>query len=120
MKLCKAAFNLAFFNILFSKLQTNQTTMSVQLPSDQTLKYAAKISIIQDKPIQMDYWESSLNKTASIGIRLNDSNENILVKSAEEYTSTICKRYVSGSEFIILTENTIYIVSSEIESVEIN
>jgi hypothetical protein len=91
----------------------------IRLPSDKTLKYAAKIAITDDKPVQMDYWSASIDKSAFIGIKKGTENqpeENLLVKSNEEYTSTIRKRYKSDNEFIILTENTIYIVSSDIES----
>jgi len=93
----------------------------IRLPSDTTLKYAAKIAIKDDKPIQMDYWSSSIDKSAFIGIKQGtgdrpEDNENLLVKSNDEYTSTICKRYRSDNDFIILTENTIYIVSADIES----
>lgn len=85
-----------------------------RLPSDITLKHAAKLAIVEDKPILLDYWTSSLDKKALIGVR--DNQEKILVKSEEEYTSTISKFYKSksGNEYIIITENSIYIVSSEI------
>jgi hypothetical protein len=42
-----------------------------RLPTDQTLKHAAKISIVDDKPIMMDYWAASLDKKALIGAREN-------------------------------------------------
>ena len=85
-----------------------------RLPSDITLKHAAKLAIVEDKPILLDYWTSSLDKKALIGVR--DNQEKILVKSEEEYTSTISKFYKSksGSEYIIITENSIYVVSAEI------
>ena len=33
-----------------------------RLPSDVTLKHAVKLSIVEDKPIMLDYWTSSLDK----------------------------------------------------------
>jgi hypothetical protein len=83
-----------------------------RLPSDVTLKHAAKLGIVEDKPIMLDYWTASLDKKALIGIREN--NEKLLVKSEDEYTSSVAKFYKSGTEYIIVTENSIYIVSSDI------
>jgi hypothetical protein len=87
---------------------------SYRLPSDTTLQHAAKLSIVEDKPIMLDYWTSSVDKKALVGVR--ESGEKLLVKSAEEYTSPIAKFYKSGTEYIIITENSIYIVSSDIPS----
>ena len=91
---------------------TASTDSNYRLPSDVTLKHAAKLGIVEDKPIMLDYWTASLDKKALIGIREN--NEKLLVKSEEEYTSSIAKFYKSGTEYIIITENSIYIVSSDI------
>ena len=91
---------------------TATTDSNYRLPSEVTLKHAAKLAIVEDKPIMFDYWTASLDKKALIGIREN--NEKLLVKSEEEYTSSIAKFYKSGTEYIIITENSIYIVSSDI------
>jgi hypothetical protein len=101
-------------------LQVQQQTSSQQagstqrLPSDVTFQNASKLSITEDKPIMLDYWTDSLDGKALIGVREN--NEKMLVKSAEEYTSPIAKLYRSGTEYIIMTENSIYIVSNTIPS----
>ena len=87
---------------------------SYRVPADATLQHAAKLAIVEDKPIMLDYWTSSLDKKSLIGVREN--GEKLLVKSAEEYTSTIVKFYKSGTEFIVITENSIYLVGSEIPS----
>jgi len=89
-----------------------------RLPSDVTLKHAAKLSIVEDKPIILDYWTSSLDKKALVGAK--DSGEKLLVKSEDEYTSTIVKFYKSGTEYIVITENSIYIVSNEIPTRKIS
>jgi hypothetical protein len=91
---------------------------SYRLPSDVTLKHAAKLSIVEDKPIMLDYWTASLDKKALIGAKEN--GEKLLVKSEEEYTSTIAKFYKSSTEYIIITENSIYIVSNEIPTRKIS
>jgi hypothetical protein len=82
------------------------------------LQHAAKLSIVEDKPIMMDYWTNSLDKTVLIGVREN--KEKLLVKSEEEYTSPISKIYKVGNEFIIITENSIYIVDVEIPTKRIS
>ena len=89
-----------------------------RLPSDVTLKHAAKLGIVEDKPIMLDYWTVSLDKKALIGIKEN--GEKLLVKSEDEYTSSIAKFYKSATEYIIITENSIYIVSSDIPSRKIS
>jgi hypothetical protein len=83
-----------------------------RLPSDTTMKHTCKIAIVEDKPIILDYWSASLDGKALIGIR--DNKEKLLVKSEEEYTSPISKFYKVNQEYIIVTENSIYLVSSDI------
>ena len=94
------------------------SNLNYRLPSDVTLKHAAKLSIVDDKPILLDYWTASLDKKALVGAR--DNGEKLLVKSEDEYTSTIAKFYKSGTEYIIITENSIYIVSNEIPTRKIS
>lgn len=89
-----------------------------RLPQDATLKNAAKLSIVEDKPIMFDYWTTSIDKTALIGVK--ESNDKLLVKNEEEYTSTIIKFYKSKTELIIITENSIYIVDGEIPTRKIS
>ena len=91
---------------------------SYRLPSDVTLQHASKLAIVEDKPIMLDYWTASVDKKALVGVR--ESGEKLLVKSAEEYTSPIAKFYKSATEYIIITENSIYIVSSEIPTRKIS
>ena len=45
----------------------NQNSLNYRLPADVTLKHAAKLAIVEDKPIMMDYWAASLDKKALIG-----------------------------------------------------
>ena len=89
-----------------------------RLPENTTLQHAAKLSIVEDKPIMLDYWTGSLDKTILIGVK--ETNEKLLVKSEEEYTSPIAKIYKVGKEFIIITENSIYLVDVEIPTKRIS
>jgi hypothetical protein len=89
-----------------------------KLPTASTFQNASKIAIEEDRPILLDYWKGSLDKSVLIGVREND--EKMLVKNPEEYTSPIQKIYKIGEEYIISTENSLYIVSSCIPTKRIN
>ena len=91
-----------------------QSNENYRLPQGVTLQHCAKLGIVEDKPIMFDYWTASCDKEVLIGVR--DSGEKLLVKSADEYTSPISKIYKVESEYIIITENSIYVVSSEIDT----
>lgn len=90
---------------------------SYRVPSSTCLQHACKLAIVQDKPIMTDYWVHSLDKKALIGVREN--TEKLLVKSEDEYTSPIIKIYKVETEYIAETENSIYIVSSDIPTKKI-
>lgn len=83
-----------------------------KLPPNSLWKHISKISISQDKPIMLDYWLDSLEKKVAIGVREN--GEKLLVKSEDEYTSPIKNLYSVDECYIICTENSVYITSSEI------
>ena len=91
---------------------TASATEQYRLPDAATLQNVSKIAISEDKPIMLDYWTASLEKKALIGVREN--NEKLLVKSEEEYTSPIQKIFKVGNDFIIMTENSIYVVDNKI------
>jgi hypothetical protein len=105
-------------NQVQNQSQKQESSFNYRLPTDATLKHAAKISIVDDKPIMMDYWTASLDKKALIGAREN--GEKLLVKSEDEYTSCIAKFYKSGSEYIVITENSIYVVANDIPTRKIS
>jgi hypothetical protein len=105
-------------NIGGAQQTTNLTPNGYRLPENNTLQHAAKLSIVEDKPIMFDYWTSSLDKTVLIGVK--DTNEKLLVKSEEEYTSPIAKIYKVATEYIIVTENSIYIVDVSIPTKRIS
>jgi hypothetical protein len=89
------------------------------LPTAKLLQHAAKLAMTQDKPNMMDYWiESHTPGKVIIGVRSNE--EKILLRSEDEYTSPISKLYKVGEEFILITENSIYLVSAKIQSRKIN
>ena len=83
-------------------------------PSAQILMQAAKLAIQQDKPIQLDYYVDTFNNKAFMG-EDQDTKEKMLVKSNDEFTSLIQKVYKVAEDYIIITENSIYIVSAKIQ-----
>lgn len=84
-----------------------------RLPTPKTMECAVKIAIEEDRPIMMDYWADSLVKKVVIAVQ-PETKEKYLVKSDEEYTSPIVEIKRWQQDFIIKTENSIYIVSSDI------
>lgn len=99
---------------------TEGTYNGYRLPEAATLIHAAKLAIIEDKPILLDYWTFSLDKQVLIGVKEGPEPEKLLVKSADEYTSPIVKIYGSAKEYIIITENSIYIVDKGIPTKRIS
>jgi hypothetical protein len=84
------------------------------LPNAAVLLQAAKLAMAQDKPIQLDYYADTLTGKAFMG-EDSETKEKMLVKSAEEFTSLIQKVYKVAEDYIILTENSIYIASGKIQ-----
>jgi len=68
--------------------------------------------------MMLDYWTASLEKKVLIGVK--DGGEKLLVKSEDEYTSPIQKIYKIETEFIIVTENSLYLVHHEIPTKRIS
>ena len=94
------------------------TEENLKLPGDTTPRHASKIAVAEDKPILLDYWVNSIESNALIGVR--DNQEKLLVKSEDEYTSPIAKIFKVEGEYIIMTENSIYIVSASIPTKRIS
>ena len=82
--------------------------------------HAAKIAMEQDKPILLDYYKDTKpGGTAFLG-EDKDTKEKILVRNPEEYTSPVIKMLKAKDDFIIVTENSVYIVSGSIKKKEIS
>ena len=99
--------------------QDNNNSQQIsRIPTYACFQHATKVAILEDKPIILDYWTSSLEKSCLIGVRSN--TEKLLVKSEDEYTSPIAKIFKVDTEYIIVTANSIYIVSADISTRRIN
>lgn len=83
-------------------------------PSATVMVQAAKVALEEDRPIYLDYYADSIAKKCCIGVR--SDNSKMLVKSDTEYTSAIEKimRMKEDNTWIVLTENSLYIVSGDI------
>ena len=83
------------------------------VPSATVMAQAAKVAIEQDRPIYLDYYTDSLQKKCCIGVQ---GTTKFLVKSDTEYTSPIASimRIKEEKVFLILTENSLYVVSADI------
>jgi hypothetical protein len=98
---------------------TAATTAADVLPNPTCLVQAARLAIQQDKPIQLDYYTATAGKTAFIG-EDPETKDKVLVKSKEEFTSHIQKLYKVGEDYLVLTENSIYIVSGAVQKRKVN
>jgi hypothetical protein len=88
------------------------------LPSTKVMTHACKLACSDDKPIMMDYWMDSQTAKVIIGVR--EEGDKMLVRSEQEYTSPISKIYKVNDELIVVTENSIYIVSAKIPTKKIS
>ena len=84
------------------------------LPSVAVLQHAARLAIQQDKPILLDYYVETVTGKAFMG-EDQETKERMLVKSSDEFTSLIQKVYKVTEDYIIITENSIYVVSGKIQ-----
>ncbi len=93
---------------------STQIASEIGIPSEKTLKHAARIAIEQDKPIMLDYYVDTRDGKAFLG-EDSGTKEKMLVRSEEEYTSLIKKIFKVAEDFIVITENSIYVVSGAIK-----
>jgi hypothetical protein len=85
-----------------------------KLPSSSTMQHACQRAVVDDRPILLDYWTDSCDNNVVIGVR--EGGEKLLVKNEDEYTSPIQKIFKVEEEYIILTENSIYIINANIST----
>jgi hypothetical protein len=81
------------------------------VPPANVLLRAAQVSIDEDKPIYLDYYKDSVEKKCCIGVQ---GSTKYLVKTTDEYTSTIQTVFKCENCYVIMTENSLYIVDSGI------
>lgn len=93
-----------------------------RMPHEKTLTAAWKLSCQGDLPIWTSYWEDAVNGRVVFGVRNagKPNEERLLVRSQDEYTSTVQNVYMGAEgehgDYIVVTENSIYIVPNNIQS----
>jgi hypothetical protein len=90
------------------------TTTELPLPTAQTLVQAARLAQQLDRPIQLDYYADTYYKRAFIG-EDEHTKEKMLIKNEDEFTSLIQKLYKVQTDMIVLTENSLYVISLNVD-----
>ena len=90
--------------------ESSQSGGKLTLPSEKTLNQAAKLSIKIAKPICFYFYVDSCRGGASI---VTHEGEKIVYKNNDEHTSPIKNTYKVGNEYLVVTENTIYVISAK-------
>lgn len=88
--------------------QQTQSAGKLSLPGEKTLSQAAKLSIKISKPICFYFYIDSCRGNATI---ISHEGDKIIYKNNEEHTSPIKNTYKVGNEYLVVTENTIYVLS---------
>ena len=94
-----------------------KNSIQMALPPANVLLRAAQVAMDQDKPIYLDYFADSVEKKCFIGVQGDGTK--FLVKSGDEYTSTIESIFKCDTCYIVSTENSLYVVSAEIPAKKI-
>lgn len=95
-------------------IHQNTENTVFETPSSKSLVKAAEMCIKFEKPLCLDYYLDSVNKTCKIGI---DGDDKVLYKNQEEYTSPLKSMFkivdenTDSPDYILETLNSIYIVS---------
>jgi hypothetical protein len=98
-----------------SAAATAVTAQSIDTPSEKSLVFAARQAITEDKPILLDYYNDTRDGRAFLGEE-SSTKEKYLVRSDQEYTSAVQKILrADDHDFVVITENSIYIVSRNIK-----
>jgi|SaaInlStandDraft_2_1057019.scaffolds.fasta_scaffold485827_1 hypothetical protein len=86
------------------------TDTKITVPSANTLSQAFKLSIQVGLPIESYFYIDSCR--GKIYICANETDK-IIYKNNDEHTSPISNIYKVEKDYLIVTENTIYILSSD-------
>lgn len=96
--------------------QNNTQSNTLRLPEESTMLYASKLSLKEGKPIYYSYWTDSLQNKVVIYTD-KKTNDRVILKDKDEYTSPIVQKYTNNNDWICCTENSIYIIANSIRAV---
>jgi hypothetical protein len=91
-------------------LRGQQAAAGFPLPSADTLVKAMKLSLKLAKPLDFYFYEESCKDGVCI---MHDGEDMVIYKNDDERTSPVSKTFKSEDQFIVITENTIYIISAQ-------
>ena len=80
------------------------------LPTEKTLLQATKLALKTKKPVCFYFYIDSVKGKITI---VSDGEDRIIFKNEDEHTSPILNTYKSDNCYIVVTENTIYILSAD-------
>ena len=80
------------------------------LPTEKTLLQATKLALKTKKPVCFYFYIDSVKGKITI---VSDGEDRIIFKYEDEHTSPILNSYKSDNCYIVVTENTIYILSAD-------
>ena len=83
---------------------------NLPMPSEKTMQQAFKLGLIMEKQICGYFYVDSIKGKVSIETH---EGEKIIYKNENEHTSRILNTYKTDSSYIVVTENTIYILGLE-------
>jgi hypothetical protein len=85
---------------------------NIVLPDDTTLQNCIKLSLKLNKPIDTYFYRDSLTNNVKF---LTSGGESYIYKNEDEHTTSISNTYSSGNCYIVVTDNTIHLVSNQIQ-----
>lgn len=88
---------------------TSTAQSQLVLPTGKTLEKAFKLSLKFTKPLDTYFYLDSCRGNVCI---LNDGDEMVIFKNEDEHTSPVLKIFKQDEQFIVMTENTIYLLSA--------
>lgn len=87
---------------------SEQNAGKLTIPCEKTLSQAFKLSLKLSKPICPYFYIDSCRGNANI---ISHEGDKIIYKNSEEHTSPIQNTYKVDNEYLVVTENTIYVIS---------
>ena len=88
----------------------SETKPKLSIPCAETLQQACKLSIKLQKAIDFYFYVDSLRGNICIA---SNEDDKIIYKNNEEHTSPIQNTYKVNDEYLVVTENTIYVISAK-------
>ena len=79
-------------------------------PSQKTLNETFKLSVENEKNISYYFFQDSQENQVCLATHNNDK---LIYKNKEEHSSPIIKTFKCETEYIVITENTIYVISAK-------